>query len=138
MMSRTIRPTPLLAVALLSMLAAPGPRARADEPPRVLLRGRLRRPRGRSARIHVRGCFDAIPCRCGPRIDVGPAAVAPADLARTAQTVALFAAVSLAPVAVLMATAFVRINIVLLLLRQALGSPQVPGNQVLTALARCC
>jgi flagellar biosynthetic protein FliP len=49
--------------------------------------------------------------------------------------VALFALVSLAPAAVLMLTAFVRINIVLVLLRQALGSPQVPGNQVLTALA---
>jgi flagellar biosynthesis protein FliP len=35
----------------------------------------------------------------------------------------------------LMVTAFVRINMVLILLRQALGSPQVPGNQVLTALA---
>ena len=34
-----------------------------------------------------------------------------------------------------MLTAFVRINIVLVLLRQALGSPQVPGNQVLTFLA---
>ena len=34
-----------------------------------------------------------------------------------------------------MVTAFVRINIVLILLRQALGSPQVPGNQILTALA---
>ena len=34
-----------------------------------------------------------------------------------------------------MFTAFVRIQIVLTLLRQALGSPQVPGNQVLTALA---
>jgi flagellar biosynthetic protein FliP len=51
------------------------------------------------------------------------------------QTVVLFGLISLAPVAVLMVTAFVRINIVLLLLRQALGSPQVPGNQVLTALA---
>ena len=30
---------------------------------------------------------------------------------------------------------FVRINVVLILLRQALGSPQVPGNQVLTALS---
>lgn len=57
------------------------------------------------------------------------------DAARTLQTVALFGLISLAPVAVLMVTAFVRINIVLLLLRQALGSPQVPGNQVLTALA---
>ena len=43
--------------------------------------------------------------------------------------------ITLLPAAVLMFTAFVRINIVLILLRQALGSPQVPGNQVLTALA---
>jgi flagellar biosynthetic protein FliP len=49
--------------------------------------------------------------------------------------VVLFGLISLAPVALLMVTAFVRINIVLILLRQALGSPQVPGNQVLTALA---
>jgi flagellar biosynthetic protein FliP len=56
-------------------------------------------------------------------------------LLRTLQTFALFGLVSLAPMALLMVTAFVRINIVLVLLRQALGSPQVPGNQVLTALA---
>lgn len=54
---------------------------------------------------------------------------------RSVQTVALFALVSFAPAALLMVTAFVRINIVLILLRQALGSPQVPGNQVLTVLA---
>ncbi|MEW4571130.1 flagellar type III secretion system pore protein FliP [Tautonia sp. JC769] len=58
-----------------------------------------------------------------------------AEVERVARTVGLFAAVSLAPVAVLMATAFVRINIVLLLLRQAIGSPQVPGNQVVTVLS---
>jgi flagellar biosynthetic protein FliP len=57
------------------------------------------------------------------------------DALRTAQTVVLFGLISLAPVALLMVTAFVRINVVLILLRQALGSPQVPGNQVLTALA---
>ena len=34
-----------------------------------------------------------------------------------------------------MFTSFVRIQIVLILIRQALGSPQIPGNQVLTALA---
>jgi flagellar biosynthetic protein FliP len=49
--------------------------------------------------------------------------------------VALYSAVWLAPMGALMLTGFVRINIVLILLRQALGSPQVPGNQVLTALA---
>ena len=59
----------------------------------------------------------------------------PQQAMRSVSTVALFAAVSLAPAAVLMVTAFVRINLVLVLLRQALGSPQVPGNQVLTALA---
>jgi flagellar biosynthetic protein FliP len=59
----------------------------------------------------------------------------PGAASRTIQTVALFGLVSLAPVGLLMVTAFVRIQIVLTLLRQALGSPQVPGNQVLTALA---
>lgn len=59
----------------------------------------------------------------------------PKDVFRSVSTVGLFALVSLAPAALLMVTAFVRINIVLVLLRQALGSPQVPGNQVLTALA---
>ena len=57
------------------------------------------------------------------------------DVWKSVQTVGLFAMVSLAPAAVLMLTSFVRIQIVLVLLRQALGSPQVPGNQVLTALA---
>ena len=54
---------------------------------------------------------------------------------KSVQSIGLFALISLAPAAVLMLTSFVRIQIVLVLLRQALGSPQVPGNQVLTALA---
>src|SRR5262249_12439925 len=54
---------------------------------------------------------------------------------RSLQTVALFGLISLAPVALLMLTGFIRISIVLTLLRQALGSPQVPGNQVITALS---
>ena len=59
----------------------------------------------------------------------------PRDVTRTAQTVALFGLISLAPVAVMMVTAFVRINIVLVLLRQALGSPSGPGEPGLMALA---
>ncbi|WP_165070719.1 flagellar type III secretion system pore protein FliP [Paludisphaera rhizosphaerae] len=58
-----------------------------------------------------------------------------ADASRTVQQVLMFGAASLIPVALLTITPFVRINIVLILLRQALGSPQVPGNQVLTALS---
>ena len=83
----------------------------------------------------------AAPCRAQGEDEKGPAAPAnatliePADAMRTVQSVALFGLVSLAPVALLMITPFVRINIVLVLLRQALGSPQVPGNQVLMALS---
>jgi len=55
-------------------------------------------------------------------------------LAKSA-SVGIFALATLAPAAVLMLTSFVRISIVLTLLRQALGSPQVPGNQVLMALS---
>ncbi len=61
--------------------------------------------------------------------------IEPQQVLRSVSTVGLFALVSLAPAALLMVTGFVRINIVLVLLRQALGSPQVPGNQVLTALS---
>jgi flagellar biosynthetic protein FliP len=64
-----------------------------------------------------------------------PLAPDAAQVINSIKTVGVFALVSLAPVAVLMFTSFVRINIVLILLRQALGSPQVPGNQVLAALA---
>jgi flagellar biosynthetic protein FliP len=59
----------------------------------------------------------------------------PAQVINSVKTFGPVLFLSMAPAAVLMVTAFVRINIVLILLRQALGSPQVPGNQVLTALA---
>lgn len=67
--------------------------------------------------------------------DLGAVPIDTQQVVRSISYVGLFTIVSLAPAAVLMVTAFVRINIVLVLLRQALGSPQVPGNQVLTALA---
>lgn len=50
-------------------------------------------------------------------------------------TVLLLGGISLLPAAILMVSAFVRIQIVLALVRQALGNPQIPGNQVLTAVA---
>ncbi len=59
----------------------------------------------------------------------------PEQVVRSAQSIGLFALLSLVPAAVLMVSAFVRISIVLTLLRQAIGSPQVPGNQVLMALS---
>jgi flagellar biosynthetic protein FliP len=61
--------------------------------------------------------------------------VQPDTLSRSAVSIALFGAVSLIPVVLLVLTAFVRISVVLYLVRQALGSAQIPGNNVLTALA---
>jgi len=45
------------------------------------------------------------------------------------------AALSLIPFALLMVTCFVRISVVLSILRSAIGAPQVPPSQVLTGLA---
>jgi type III secretion protein R len=45
------------------------------------------------------------------------------------------AALSLVPFALLMVTAFVRISVVLSILRSAIGTPSVPPTQVLTGLA---
>jgi flagellar biosynthetic protein FliP len=59
----------------------------------------------------------------------------PREAMRVVPTMLFYGLIWMAPIAALMVTAFVRINIVLLLLRQALGSPQVPGNQVLMVLA---
>jgi flagellar biosynthetic protein FliP len=59
----------------------------------------------------------------------------PEALTRNLGSIFLFGAISILPVALLVLTAFVRISVVLMLVRQALGSPQIPGNQVLTALA---
>ena len=47
----------------------------------------------------------------------------------------MMAGVTFLPAALLMTTSFVRIQIILSLLRQALGSPSVPGNQVIVALS---
>ena len=59
----------------------------------------------------------------------------PEGLNSTIQTVMLMAVLSLAPAALLMTTCFVRIVVVLSLLRQALGTQQLPPNQVMTSMA---
>ncbi|MFZ4732605.1 MAG: flagellar type III secretion system pore protein FliP [Pirellulales bacterium] len=47
----------------------------------------------------------------------------------------VFGVVSLAPALLLMTTSFVRISVVLTLLRQGLGTSQLPSNQIVTSLA---
>jgi len=127
---QTARPA-LALIGLMVVLASAGP-SRADDAPG---------PRGGKSPVArpVAVRNDATTQRANRPAEPKP--IAPIDVlnqndtARTIQNVALFGLISLAPIGLLMVTAFVRINIVLTLLRQALGSPQVPGNQVVTALA---
>lgn len=61
----------------------------------------------------------------------------PHDLSASARNALLLGAFSIAPAAILMTTSFVRLSIVLGLLRQALGGSNLPSQQVLTALSLC-
>jgi flagellar biosynthetic protein FliP len=59
----------------------------------------------------------------------------PEGLSATLQVMLLLTVLSLAPAVLLMTTCFVRILVVLGLLRQALGTQQLPPSQVMTSLA---
>lgn len=59
----------------------------------------------------------------------------PQGLSSSLQILLLLTVLSLAPAILLMTTCYVRIIVVLGLLRQALGTPQLPPSQVVTAIA---
>jgi flagellar biosynthetic protein FliP len=59
----------------------------------------------------------------------------PAQVANTLQILALLTVLSLAPALLIMTTAFTRIVIVLSFLRQAIGTQNIPPNQVMLGLA---
>ena len=59
----------------------------------------------------------------------------PEGLSSTLQMLLLLTVVSLAPAVLMMTTCFVRIVVVLSVLRQALGTAQLPSGQVITSLA---
>jgi flagellar biosynthesis protein FliP len=59
----------------------------------------------------------------------------PSGISNTIQVMLLLTVVSLAPAILLMTTSFVRIIVVMGLLRQALGTQQLPPSQVITAIS---
>lgn len=59
----------------------------------------------------------------------------PERLSSTLQVMLLLTVISLAPAVLLMTTSFVRVIVVLGLLRQALGTQQAPPGQVITSIA---
>jgi flagellar biosynthesis protein FliP len=71
-----------------------------------------------------------------PNLAGGPQQwTSPAGISSTLQIMLLLTVVSLAPAILLMTTSFVRILVVMGLLRQALGAQQLPPSQVLTSIA---
>jgi flagellar biosynthesis protein FliP len=59
----------------------------------------------------------------------------PSDLSSTLQIVVLLTVLTLAPSIILMITSFIRLTIVLGFLRQAMGTQQLPPNQLILSLA---
>jgi len=71
-----------------------------------------------------------------PKIDIGiTPAKSPKDVSATIQILILLTILTLAPAILMLMTSFTRIIIVLSFLRQALGSQQIPPNQILIGLA---
>ncbi len=71
-----------------------------------------------------------------PKIDLNISpSKSPKDVATTIQIFILLTVLTLAPAILIMMTSFTRIVIVLSFLRQALGSQQIPSNQILIGLA---
>ena len=71
-----------------------------------------------------------------PKVTLGiDQAQSPQDTAQSIQIIILLTVLSLAPAFLIMVTAFTRIIIVLSLIRNAIGVPQLPPNTVLIGLA---
>ena len=71
-----------------------------------------------------------------PRINIGvDTAQQPGDFVITLQLIFLMTILALAPAILILLTSFTRIVIVLHFIRQALGTQQIPPNQVLVGLA---
>ncbi|HEX5446178.1 MAG TPA: flagellar type III secretion system pore protein FliP [Pirellulales bacterium] len=99
----------LLVVALVCLFSP----ASAQEPPNV------------PARVELPGMLSG-----GPNVWTSPE-----GLASTIQVMLLLTVLSLAPAVLLMTTSFIRIVVVLGLLRQALGTQQLPPSQVITSIS---
>ncbi|HLK58274.1 MAG TPA: flagellar type III secretion system pore protein FliP [Chthonomonadaceae bacterium] len=84
-------------------------------------------------RAHAQGAGGTVPL---PRLSFGvDAAKNPQDVAVTLQVLLLMTVLTVAPSLLIMMTAFTRLIIVFSILRSAMGTPQLPPNQVLVGLA---
>jgi len=113
------RTAAVLLIALASLVMAPGPTsAHATEP------GDAVEPAATVERPAETAATDLVARFLGGR-----------SLDTTLSAAVMFGVASLAPAALLMTTCFVRMSVVLSLLRQGLGTQQLPSNQIITSLA---
>jgi flagellar biosynthesis protein FliP len=114
----------LVCLGLLSPAAAQEPPSAAD-PPTESAVGVAAPPSAQSPESSLRDLLQR-----GPQTWTSPE-----HLRSTLQVLLTMTVVSLAPAILLMTTSFVRIAVVLSLLRQAIGAQYLPSNQVITSLA---
>ncbi len=111
--ARSLKILPILSLAFgLSLVATLGAQEPSD-------------PANDPTRIDIQGFVTA-----GPEVWTSPQ-----GLTSSLQIMLLLTVLSLAPAVLLMTTCFIRIVIVLGLLRQAIGAQQLPPSQVITSLA---
>jgi type III secretion protein R len=81
------------------------------------------------------GALASLAAHAAPAAAAGGAFAGDGITSRPLTMILVMAALSLVPFALLMATCFVKIAVVLSILRSAIGTPQVPPTQVITGLA---
>ncbi len=81
------------------------------------------------------GLVHAQAVEASPRLTVAVEGADDGELALSIQIVLLMTMLTLAPALIMLTTSFTRIIIVLGFLRQAIGTPQMPSNQILVGLA---
>jgi flagellar biosynthetic protein FliP len=126
------------AACLLAIVATTAPaRAEPDEPPDAATATvtdsspeAVLPPQAAATQAAAPSPVAVSPAEDGLRTLLGPDAIA-----TILPSALLFGVVSLVPAVLLMTTCFVRISVVLALLRQGLGTAQIPSNQILAALA---
>ena len=90
---------------------------------------------GAGVLVLASGCVAADGTTSVPNVGIGPnAARSPSGAATGVQLLVLLTTLSLAPALLVMVTSFTRIIIVLSLVRNAIGVPQLPPNQVLLGI----
>jgi flagellar biosynthetic protein FliP len=86
--------------------------------------------------LAAEGAEASSPASLSPTLLGGPERwTSPEGLSSTLQVLVLLTVISMAPAVLLMTTCFVRIMVVLGLLRQALGTQSLPPSQVITSIA---